>query len=120
MDMILGNTDRHMGNVLFEKHGNGVKFIDNGMSFVSNSQAPVPAYYTHKDYAHMFNGKITPEFKSWVKSLSPEKFKHLLDIHGVPSDAKDMAMKRLEQAHKAIDKSEDHNSFFNKLKRSIF
>jgi|GEM_PF-6735793 len=120
MDNILGNTDRHMGNVLFDKNSNGVKFIDNGMSFVSKGRSPVPAYYTHRDYSHLFNGKITPEFQSWVKGLRPEKFEELLDQHGVPDDAKEMAMKRLEQTHKAVANSKDHNEFFNKLKRGIF
>lgn len=120
MDMVLGNVDRHMGNVVFDKKDGTPKFIDNGMSFVDTSQAPVPAYYTHKDYSHLFNGKITPEFTDWVKGLRPEKFKQLMDTHGVPPNAQDRALQRLEQAHKAIEGSPDHNTFFNKLKRHLF
>ena len=120
MDMVLGNTDRHMGNVIFKKDAHGVKFIDNGMSFTSTNKAPVPSFYTHEDYSHIFNGKITPEFKAWIKGLRPEKFSQLMDIHGVPKDSQELAMKRLEQAHTAVDKHDSHNGFFREIRNRIF
>lgn len=115
MDAILGNIDRHAGNVLYEKGGPGVRYIDNALTFPNSTRVPVPAFYTANQYSHLFNTKMPVQFKYWLQGLRPEKMQELLALHNIPHEESEHVLNRLEKAHKAAEGSENYFDFFRKL-----
>jgi hypothetical protein len=90
MDSILGNTDRHIGNVLIHPKGHLVN-IDNDLAF-SHFNDGMPSYIGQPEDSHEEAGNTTelhPEAAKWISGIDP---KHLvgrmLDQGHNPSDVK--------------------------------
>jgi hypothetical protein len=105
MDTILGNNDRHRGNVLFTKDGD-IRLIDHGMTFDYNNLFSVgtPSYLEH-----IRKETIPPEVHSWIKDIDPKKMIRYLIHRGAPDFITKNALKRLLEVQRWSE--------FNRLRR---
>jgi phosphoinositide 3-/4-kinase-like protein len=67
MDHILGNTDRHLGNLLVHPHGH-IMSIDNDFAF-SHGASTLPPDYMEGEH----DAPLHPEAAAWVKGLDAKK-----------------------------------------------
>lgn len=67
MDHILGNTDRHLGNLLIHPKGH-LMSVDNDYAF-SHDSATLPPDYIQGDE----DAPLHPEAASWVQKIEPKK-----------------------------------------------
>jgi hypothetical protein len=92
MDVILGNNDRHLGNLKLNKDRQ-LKLIDNAGSFdyAERFGSKSPCYI--RDLLHKAPGL---DFHEWVHSIDLNKFNHALDKINAPKELKEIALKRLK------------------------
>ena len=98
MNMILGNNDRHSGNLGMDSSGY-LKLIDNALSFdyAGVGGWPVPHYIKDSDggtLPHSVSGNV----KTWLQSLDPKKFADGLQKMGATHSIIELATKRLVAA----------------------
>lgn len=67
MDHVLGNTDRHLGNLLIHPKGH-LMSIDNDFAFSHDASGMLPDYMHGEEDA-----PLHPEAAAWVKSIDPKK-----------------------------------------------
>ena len=81
MDMIMGNADRHIGNVMV--HDGRVYHVDNDLSF-SNEVGGYP-FYVKPHGRHEGIGSDAPHIDAsqWLRSLSPRKLLLMSSAHGI-------------------------------------
>lgn len=113
MNLILGNGDRHSGNVRINPNDNRMYLIDHNLWGSPGALNHSPAYLK------TFNANdvpIHPEALSWVNSLDQNRLRTELMKHHVPADYVDDAVKRLDyfQKNAATDPS-FHESFANAM-----
>lgn len=106
MNAILGNNDRHAGNVLLDKN-NKIKLIDHGLTmdygydpsrrWLGNS--PVDTKGPH--YAQPFlNDGVHPQTHQWLDSLEPKSMAEHMAASGVPPKLAAVAVNRLAEVKK--------------------
>ncbi|MEM4379226.1 MAG: hypothetical protein QXL01_00875, partial [Thermoplasmatales archaeon] len=92
MDVILGNNDRHWGNLKLDKN-NRMKLIDNGGSF-DYSNRIVTAEYP-KYINHVLSYQPPKEFHRWLHGLTEAGMKSYLKQANVPDVLGNVALQRL-------------------------
>jgi hypothetical protein len=94
MDSILGNNDRHGGNILVDKTG-GMHLIDNAGSFDYSHkfQTPIPKYAQH-----LQNKNVPESVHKWLQNLSEANLAHHMTAAGAPHELTQVALKRLSEA----------------------
>jgi len=93
MNLVLGNHDRHGGNVLFGPNKN-MHLIDHGLSFDYGNAGrnPMPTYARH-----LMDKPIEGATHQWLAKLDPKKLHTQLVASGVPPDLADKAAYRLAE-----------------------
>jgi len=97
MDTILGNTDRHGGNIQQDPKGN-VSLIDHGLAFNYASDSGFRKTTPH--YAkHIQHAQIPPSIHNWLQNdVDHDAIVHKLATSGAPTDVVNTARDRLNQA----------------------
>jgi len=97
LDMIVGNTDRHLGNL---RVGTDNRFyaIDNGLAFPENTYHDE---FKSEVMAEIVNAggdavEIPSEVRAEIQALSEEKLREIMERHGFPDRDIDGAESRLE------------------------
>lgn len=72
MDSILGNTDRHIGNVLVGAKGNLIN-IDNDLAFSHLGNQALPSYVGDSDSEDHGSHTMHPEAAKWIKGIDAKK-----------------------------------------------
>ena len=132
MEMILGNTDSHGGNLMISNDGS-VALIDHGGSFAGDKFDPahdsssfcpfylrynVPKGYKKMDFSERFNNmpkidaKVDKNVKNWVMSVDPSKVQKILaefDINPEP------VLKRLDMLKKVAQSGQLVSDFVNRF-----
>jgi hypothetical protein len=109
MNAIMGNRDRHEGNWMAGK--DGIKLIDHNLIGTTNESPMTPTYlyYGRGNHTSQSFGDepMTPETHTWVKSLKRDELRNQLMKYGMPQDAIDYSVARLEylQNHGHTDKN---------------
>ena len=101
MNSILGNNDRHQGNVLYDKKTMQPHLIDNALSFDYGGMGHherMPAYAEHMLHYGDHNPALEPETHHWLDQLNPIQFVHHLASVGAPPHLAAMAAQRLKAA----------------------
>lgn len=120
MDGIMGNHDRHDGNVFY---GDGdMQLIDHGMSLTTKQKVNLPSfYYTNQEFG-LGHHRIHPEFRDWLLGLQPDHLNRTLAESGVPEAERQAATDRLRKAHRALisatTKGNNYRKFFEEFTRS--
>lgn len=93
MDSILGNNDRHRGNVVLDNQK--IKLIDNGMSFdyAHLLQHTLPSYVKGHE-----NKDVSSGVASWIHGLDEDKLRDAMSYKGAPEYAIKHAVNRLKEA----------------------
>ena len=77
MDHILGNSDRHSGNIMFDKEGN-LHHIDHDMAFTHAPNVGGNYYQTDTVYAEQ---PVHPKANEWLNTLDEKTMgKHMMDL----------------------------------------
>lgn len=96
LDTVMGNNDRHHGNILITKSGQ-LKAIDHSeLDGIDLMQKPwrEPVYMVGGDHDWRMS-KPHPDTESWISSLDPVKLKNTLLSAGAQSEFIGEAMRRL-------------------------
>lgn len=89
MDNLMGHHDRHGGNYMMDKEGDGLHLVDNGTAFDYKNfdTNHYPSYL--KDSGNpkikgmgLDNTQVHPEAAKWLQNLDPEKAKEFFSAHG--------------------------------------
>ena len=103
MNTILGNRDRHGGNMMFDKD-NKVKLVDNGLSFDYNNvvSGKMPAYVEHHSGTgkpqQLTNEEVPEDTRKWLRGLKGDELHDHLIKMGAPPQVAKIAKERLELA----------------------
>jgi hypothetical protein len=111
MDTILGNSDRHFGNVLVTPNKK-LQLIDNAGSFDYGHvfQAPNPAYAKH-----LFSSNVSSSASKWLKGITPSHFEAMLKENKVPESLINVAMARLHEGKRWLRHANGNNQFNQSL-----
>ena len=99
MNAITGNTDRHLGNFMYDKD-NKLKLIDHGFAF---SHYPTPTGFIPSYLQHHDSTPLHSEAVKWVNSLSEDKLREQLTSHKVPYSQREAALTRLYNVKRAVN-----------------
>jgi ABC-type siderophore export system fused ATPase/permease subunit len=108
--MILGNTDRHAGNVLI---GDKLVAIDNGFGFMAGSSADLTNVWTIDELATAREVLLTPaRTRIWLNRLRDPRLNQLLDDGRINKAAAKAAKKRIADL---IERLEGDGNFWRLL-----
>src|SRR5690606_15556285 len=98
MDFILGNNDRHQGNIIFTKDGD-IRLIDHGMTFDYGKafSAEIPVYATR---LYDDEVQVPKNVHKWLRGLDETELLKYLSHRGVPETIVSYALAKLEAAKK--------------------
>ena len=118
MDYVMGNWDRHAGNIVADPESGDLKGIDHGTAFHQLDHHPTwgtaPAWISsHKNYATP--QKTAQEVKKWVDNLSEDKLKKMVQEHGLNPQAARAASERLNNIKSVMGKHSDPMDAFNEV-----
>lgn len=107
MDIIMGNTDRHVGNALINIDGRLI-MIDNGSTFWPGSGLRLDVQTEFWNWA-----KLTDvEQKVWAARLKNPNLKKLINGSPIDKRAKDLAAERIKALQELIDSNDVQNYQF--------
>ena len=94
MDSIMGNNDRHGGNVLMDTRNN-INLVDNANAFdyAHRVQTPIPRYAEH-----ILHTPVPESTHKWIQELDSKLLTDKMIQSGAPSQVTDIALKRLAEA----------------------
>ena len=93
MDVVLGNSDRHINNFLFSPNG-GFHLIDHGQTFDTRPLGP-PSYIGMRKAVSPWKESVSQGVIDWLLTLKPEKLGEKMQELGVPDDAIKASLLRL-------------------------
>jgi hypothetical protein len=100
MNLIMGNNDRHLGNMLKDSAGK-VKLIDHVLTFDYNDMTTglIPKYIEDEDAGYSLLDETVPEsVHKWLWDLDTTKLAQTLNAVGAPHDIVMNAVRRLVDA----------------------
>lgn len=110
-DMLMGNNDRHKGNVMLNSKEPKLHMIDNGRSIDYRNDEPNAPSYLRDAEEHLGSSAIHPKAAEWLNSLSKEDVTNMLDKYVEPNSGfKQHFLKRLDKVKKALDYFPDDGS----------
>lgn len=120
MDGIMGNHDRHDGNIFYSP--DDVQLIDHSMSLSTSPKIHIPSYYYTSEHYRLGGERIHPLFRQWLLDLNPDTFNKTLMDSGVPDAERKAALGRLQHAKQsminATTKGNNYRKFFEEFIRS--
>jgi hypothetical protein len=104
-DWILGNSDRHNGNYLYDNSSGPatLHLLDHGGTFdYEHIRHRTPDYVPRSKMQEEFN----PEVKKWIMGLDHKKLEQTLAAAGAPPDTVNTASDRLDSIQSAVYRNE--------------
>lgn len=103
-DWILGNSDRHNGNYLYDNSGPAtLHLLDHGGTFdYAQLRHRTPDYVLRSKMHEQFN----PEVQKWIMGLDHRKLEKTLAASGAPPETVAKATDRLDRIQSAIHQKE--------------
>jgi hypothetical protein len=116
MDSVLGNTDRHGGNLMRNPDGT-LMLIDHGLTFdIPDSRNVEDSDYVGNNtnsklvnFGETSGPALEPETKQWIKDLNPEIMARKLKESSVPEKLAGRVLNRLKALKFYLRKDEEKN-----------
>lgn len=107
MDMVMGNRDRHPGNIVM--HDNRIYHVDNDQSFENSGDAPFYATAS-AERGGVARDLLHQDASKWLQSLDPKKLVSMASAHGIIKPEIEGMVKRLRLLQEGDKKGQNIGS----------